>query len=296
MTQCHPAVIAAIVFVCIGLLLMVILLPLSFHRVAFDEAAIYYDAVTRELGTQPLEEGVHQLGPSATLLIFKTTQRTAEITGLGAVTADGIDVEIDAQVAYTVNVPEIRTVVDIFTDQKSHDQFLYALSAKVVRDTAITFGVSSFFLQREEFQSALQAAVERAFADFDVHATMQIVQVVNIELPKTVEDTLQDTTVAQQDVQNAYTERSQNVQSAEIKLNLTKQEADLTILSADRDVDRINQNSLQAVLAERNRILKRTYAFGNISAGLEQSGDFFVNSYLKSLVLQGNKGKTVIGI
>ena len=111
-----------------------------------------------------------------------------------------------------------------------------------------------------------------------------------------MEDALQNTTVSEQDVQNALTERSQAVQEAQSRLNLTRQESDLLLLNAQRDVDRINQDSLQAVLAERNRILQRTYAFSNISAGLGLGGNFFVESYLKALVTQTNRGKTIIGL
>jgi regulator of protease activity HflC (stomatin/prohibitin superfamily) len=292
----HPGVVAVIVTVVLGLLLMVILMPLSFHRVNFDEVAVSYDKVSRELGTKILREGLHDLGPSGSLIVLKTTQRTASAENLKALTNDGMLVNLDIQVSYTIKIDEVFAIIDEFTDQEGHDRFLDALCESVIRDTSVKFSARAFYLQREDFQTALLNDITTAFSTYNVHATPNIVQVVNIDLPNSVESALHNTTVSQQDVQNALTERAQDVQEAQIRLNLTKQQSDLLLLDADRQVAQINQQTEQAVLTQRNRILQRTYAFGNISVGLGMGGNFFVNTYLKALVTQMNTGKTIVGI
>jgi regulator of protease activity HflC (stomatin/prohibitin superfamily) len=280
----------------IGVLLTVVLVPLSLQTVNFDEVAVSYNKVTRNLGEDILEEGLHDVGPAGTLLKFKTTQREGKIDNLPALSADSIELELDVTVFYSIIRAQVFEILDKFGDQDAHDMFIGAFSAAVVRDVAATFTAKQFYLQRQDFQRSVQASLTAKFADADAHATVDSVQVLNIQLPSTVLSAMEASTVAEQDIQNAISERATKLQAANIALDLARSQAELIIIEANRDVAIIEQAALQAILVEREKMQSRSDAFSNISAGLGFGGDFFVESYLKYLVTQSNQGNTVVGV
>jgi regulator of protease activity HflC (stomatin/prohibitin superfamily) len=280
----------------VGALLVAILVPLSLHKLSFDEVAIEYNTVSRALGTEVLGEGLHDTGPSGSLLVFKTTQREGKMSRLRALSADSIELYLDVSVFYSIIRNDVRNVVDKFGNQAQHDQFVIFFSETVVRDTAATFTAKQFYLQRQSFQTQLQAALVLKFASASADARVDSVQVIDITLPKPVLAAMEASTLAEQDIQNAQSERGTQLQAANIKLTLAQSEATLVLTKVAKDVAIIQQNALQAVIVEREKMTARSNAFTNISAGLGLGGEFFVDSYLKYLVAQSNQGKTVIGV
>lgn len=281
---------------CVGVLLLVILLPLSLQRVQFDEVAIVYDTVSREMGDEILTEGLHDVGPSGELLIFKTTQRHVALQNMITLTSDSIEVELEVDVLWSVIPSDVRQILDKFGDQDGHLEYVRLVSETVIRDVAATFSAKDFFVRRQDFQTRIQAELQTRFQESAVHATVDSAQVSNIELPPSVKNALEASTIAEQDIQNALSERSTAIQAANIKLELARSEAELTIIGAEKDVRVIQETTKQQVLAERAKMQQRATAFSNISAGLNKGGDFFVNAYLKHLVARNNEGTTVVGI
>lgn len=284
------------VTVFIGILLLVILLPLSLHRVNFDEVAITYDKVSRDIGTETKREGLYNVGPSGSLLTWKRTQRSVNLDNVATLTADAITVTLDLQVLFTIQPQNLRHLIDDWYDQDGHEIFVNTLCASTIRDVASSFVARSFYLQRQEVQIAIQQELGNRFGNLSVWSDVQSVQVSDIRLPTNVQSALLATTTAQQDIQNAESERATHVQAAEIRRRLASQQADLTLINAQRDVSVINQAAEQQRLAETSKLVQRTDAFGNISQVLGRGGDFFVQSYLRYLVMRQNGANTVVGL
>ena len=281
-------------FVCF--LLTVVLVPLSFRKVSFDEVALKYDKVSRKLDRTPLREGLHNVGPSGQLIKFKTTQRKATANSISTLSSDSIEVLVNMDLFYSVIVDQVVDIFDNFGDQKGHDAFVLDFAIQIMREVAATFNTKQFSLQRESFQIALQLRLRTAFETSNVHATVDSAQVRNIALPPAITSAMQDSTVAQQDIENALSERETQVQAAQIALDLATSEAELLIIEAQRDVAVIEQETQQAIEVEKAKMQARSEAFSNISNALNLGGDFFVESYLKYLVAQSNKGNTIIGV
>lgn len=292
----HIAAIAAPVGV--GLLLMAILLPLSLHRIGFDEVGVSYDEVSRDLGSKLLREGLHDLGPSASILMLKTTQRSADYDNLRTLTQDGLEVDLDVSVLYSLKVTsnDVFAIIDDFGSQKNFDAFVGVMCAAAIRDTSQKYPARDFYLLRHDFQTALQRNIQVLFSELKLPVTLNFVQVTNIELPVSIEADLRATTVAQQDIQNANAERAARVQTATILGNLSEGQAILTMLNGSLKALQTEQETVQEVLKIRNRYLYRTYAFGNISLGLGGNGSSFVDNYLSQLVLQETRAKNIINL
>lgn len=280
----------------IGLLLLVILLPLSLKRIEFDEIGITYDTLSRELGTEAKREGLYNVGPSGSLLKWKRTQRSINLNDLPALTQDAIELTLDLQVLYTIQQAKLRRLVDDWYDQDAHEVFVKALCSATIRDVTSTFVARSFYLQRQDIQVAIQDELTSRFGNLTVWSDVQSVQVSDIRLPSQVAGALLSTTTAQQDIQNAESERATAVQAAQIRRTLASQQADLTLINAQRDVSVINQAAEQERIAETAKLVQRTDAFGNISQVLGRGGDFFVQSYLRYLVMRQNGANTVVGL
>lgn len=280
----------------VAVLLTVVLVPLSLKTVAFDEVAIKYNKVTRNLGTEVLKEGLHDIGPAGQLLKFKTTQREGVIRRLSALSADSITIRLDVAVFYSIIKDEVFQILEKFGDQDSHDEFITYFSMAVVRDVAATFTAKQFYLQRQSFQRAVQTELTSRFSNANAHAIVDSVQVLDITLPTPVLRQMEASTIAEQDIQNAISERDTQLQAANIQLDLARSEAELVLIAAARDVAVIEQGAQQSVLVEREKMAARSDAFSNISTGLGFGGDFFVESYLKYLVMQSNEGNTIVGV
>lgn len=295
----NPLVPVGIVTVVIGLLLMIILLPLSLRRVGFNEVAIRYDTVSRKVYPELLSAGLHDIGPSGSLIKFETAKREAKFDGFVALTNDGMEVTLSVSFNYRIvpdDVNKLLTIMSLFGDQDGHEEYINTLCASAIRDVAVQFTASTYYLERENFEEELQRYISQLFVTNNVYAVLDFVQVVNIDLPNSIENAILQTIEAQQDIENAMSERAENVQKATIRVQLARDNADITVLNALRDAGKIDQETEQAVIVERNRMQLRAYAFGNISTGLGRGGDFFVNSYLRNLVLQENGGKTIVGL
>lgn len=284
------------VTIAIGILLTVILVPLSLKRVDFDEVGIQYDTVSRYMATETIREGLYNVGPSGSILKWKRTQRSIVLGDVPALTKDAITVTMDLQVLFTIQPANLRKLIDDWYDQSGHENFVQSLCQATIRDVASTYVARSFFLQRQDIQIAIQDELRNRFSNLTVYADVESVQVSDITLPLSVRDSLLQTTTAQQDIQNAASERATNVQAAEIQRRLALQEADLTLINAQRDVAVINQAAEQARIAETSKLAQRTDAFGNISQTLGRGGDFFVQSYLRYLVMRQNGQNTVVGL
>ena len=283
------------VFSC-AVLLTVVLVPLSLRRVNYDEVAIRYDKISRTLGDTILREGLHDIGPSGELLVLKTTQRDAAYHAFDALTSDGLTVRLDVVVTYAIVVADIFYIFDEYGSQEDHDDYIRNVCAQRMTDVSVGFSASQYFLDRQSFQLTLQNSIHALFTQQNSHATLYFAQVVNVDLPSGIAAALLSTTVAIQDIANANGERPKDIQQAQISLNLAAANANLTVLGGTLEASKIDQQTLQTVLSIRSRLSLRSYTFSNISAALGKGGAFFVESYLKPLVVSEQGSRSIISL
>lgn len=292
-----PYCLATSIAIFLGCLLTVVLVPLSLHRISYDEVAVRYDLVSRTLGSEILREGLHDVGPSGSLLVLKTTQRDAEFKKFSVLTKDSLSVFVDIVVVYAIVVADIFAIFDEYGAQEEHDDYIANLCAQRITDVSVQFNASQYFLERQAYQMALQNSISELFTQQDSHVTLYFAQVVNIDLPSAATSALLATTVAIQDVQSASGERAKDVQAAQISYDLAASNANLTLLAGQLAASQIDQQAEQERQAIKSKLELRTYTFSNISSGLGNGGAFFVDSYLKPLVLSTHTGgKTLINL
>lgn len=267
-----------------GLLLTAILVPISLQYCDYLEICLSYDTVTRELGTEPIGAGIYNFGPSGTMLKWRRTQYPILLRDEKATTSDSVTVELDLHVLYQIEVQNLRVLVDNWETEDNHFGFLKTLCNAVLLDVVYEFRASDFFLQRAAIQNAIQSRLVDRFNTTSTMAVITSVEMRNVELPDTIKTALVATTEAQQSIENALAERDSNVLKAVNRQILSRQEAELKLINARRDVLVTNQEGESERRAETERLTLRTTAFKNISALWGRGGDFFVTSYLDQLV------------
>ncbi len=279
-----------------GVLLLVILLPLSLQRLGINELGIRYDKVTRDVGTKALREGLHDVGPSGTLLKFETSQRDASFTNFRALSSDGLAISLTVIITYSINPARVLDILNDFGAQTQHDQYIADVCSNAIYDTASLTSGNDFYTKRQKFQLDLENRTKTSFVDFNVHAFFAFAQVININLPSGIVNALTQTTIAQQDISNAASERGAATQQAQINLDLATSQANITILAAELRSAIIAQEAVQSVLSTRTRFERRTASFSDIVTSMGSGGDFFVTAYLKPLVLAKGGSRTVINV
>jgi regulator of protease activity HflC (stomatin/prohibitin superfamily) len=282
---------------CAVIIAIIVIVAMSFKRVETNTVAVAYNTVSRNLGDEVVEEGLKLVGPSMEMIVFETTQRQANEVDIPALSRDSIRVTLDVQVLFTVQKEHIFDILDKYYDEEGQTIFLRSYVTGITRVVASTFTAKQFFLRRTDFQRDLFSTITaRALRDNVTHVRIDSVQVLSIDLPASVLSAMEASTVAEQDITNAASERTTRIQAASIGLDRARSEAELVLIDAARDVAVIEQATAQAISVERELQATRADAFSNISTGLGFGGDFFVQSYLKYLVLQSNEGSNIIGL
>jgi hypothetical protein len=279
-----------------GLFLTVVLVPLSLRRVDFDEVAIEYDKISRDLGADVLREGLHDIGPSGELLVLKRTQRQGSLRNMTSLTADGLEVFLDIDVLYSIQPEHARQIIDFYYDQAGHDAFILSMTETVVLDVISDFTARSFFLQRQEVQEQMQTNLAQRFTNGSAFATVESVQLRNVDFTWAVQTALEYSTIIQQDIANAVAERATVENQADNRKKLAALESELLLLAADLKVSVRNLQANADRAALEASLYARANAFANVSQAFGNGGDFFVYNYLRHLVLRLNSGKTIVGL
>ena len=281
-----------------GLFLTVVLVPLAIKRVDFDEVAIRYkdNKVSREIGPDVLREGLHDIGPAGELLVLKRTQRQGFIPNMTTLTSDGLEVYLSVDVLYSIQPDRARSIIDLYYDQNGHDLFIMSMANTVVRDVISSFSARSFFLQRQEVQDQMQTLLEQRFTNGSAYATVEAVQLSNVDFSFAVSTALEFSTIIQQDIENAKAERDTLVNQATNRRALAQLESELTLLAADRNVKITNLRAGADQKSTAASLTARAEAFGNISLSFNNGAEFFVYEYLRNLLLRLNTGRTIVGL
>lgn len=291
------ACVASSVVLFIGLLLLVILLPLSLERVSFDEAAIVYDTAAKTLGTTVLREGLHDIGPAGELLIVKTTQQHVPFNDLRLMTGDGVMLSVDVDVFYSVTWQNIARLLSHHDSQDGHHAYLGRLLQTIILDVGSTFYSRDYVNSRQAVQIALLAEMNARFGRFITDATVDTVSLRNVDFNQDMANALNATTAAIADISRALSERSAAVQLAQTRLAVAQGQAAITLVKAEQTATVLVANAQQQVVGLRGLWRNRMTTFTNISNALGRGGDFFVDTYVKNFVLQSvasNVDKTLL--
>jgi len=302
-------------FCCIGVLLVVILIPLSIKDVNHEEYALRYEGLTKELDTTLVyEEGKYLFEPQTELFKYNKIVGTVAFRGdslLECLSKDGIIIYANVVFQYQLRKSELFDIFWEFGEESSLKQLFVSVAKDSVRNVIAKYEAIQFYGERSTIESEIGTQLTQDFITSGTHADITFLQLENYDFPDELSNAIFDKQRGEQDLDTANNEREGALTGAETALLLAEVEAEQrniqavaegqkVILEAEASVEVISSKAT----AEATVILiageaeatstqevweKRKVLFYTIKDTMGMTNDEFVNDYLYSMVLNNAK-------
>lgn len=243
---------------CVGLLLTVILVPLSMKRVDEGDVGLRYDNLPNKLYSEPLEPALHTLRPDTVVFTYPTRFETFDINDFTVMTSDGATVQVDVSVQYTVDTTKLVESITTYGKLKRVVNYIILHAKRALYETAVTIPAIEFTENRGavefNFSSAIGASMTvNESSSFTIIGQFQFRNFVyQADFQKAVNAKQQ----TKQRIQIVENEREAIITSAETELQKTIKAVEIQLNDAiarqDTLVAEANQNK-EAILERWNQ-------------------------------------------
>ena len=262
-------VISCVVFTV--LLVSSILIGLSFGVLQSTESGIDYNTITQSLDTSKVwTNGRHFIGLGHEFIIFPNNLQTISFPDEHCRTSDGLLVTLSVEFQYQLMGGD--TLFTLYADWGTeYDSGYRSLARDSIRTVAAKYTAFDFFERREAISAAMQVDLHTILTTSH-HATVELFQLQNINLPEAFQESIQATEIARQEIQRVTNVQEQEVINAQTKIIEAKASAEILGVQAKNEAaGYIAQKSAEAysigvkLEAEKNAYtaLKATLGFTN---------------------------------
>eukprot|EP00802_Teleaulax_amphioxeia_P007259 Tamp_07265.p1 GENE.Tamp_07265~~Tamp_07265.p1 ORF type:complete len:383 (-),score=109.13 Tamp_07265:1354-2502(-) len=239
-------------------LLMIILLPMSFHNVEYDEMAFYKRRSTGTISRDKVyEAGRYFIGPDGEFVKFPASLQTVDFKGLSVWTktqttaegggqgAAGTAVKLDVSFQYRLRPAELSSLYSAVA--LTFRPFIENLATTTIKNISTSYTANEWTENRKEIQKAMLTGIDTALEN--AHADCELVQLRKIEFPPTfIERMLAAAVQIQSNQAEESLQRSQLIRSetalkvkevendASVVANTAKAQAALKIVEAQQRV------------------------------------------------------------
>jgi len=269
----------------LGLLLVVILIPVSMRTVSHDEFCIRYERMNKKVHEAVYEEGKHLCSPGTEMFRYgRTIQKmTLEVLCLSS---NGIGVPIVVDVQYLIPKSQVFGIFDDFGEAVHLESYLRFVADDSVRDSVGKFTAKSFYESRALIQNTIEEDLMASVRKSNARVNVTTVVLSDYDFPTELDSAIHEKRSAQNDIEIAENERGGEIMEAETAWLTAKIKADRLAIEADAEVESIlaeadaKATSIVEVWANRNS------TYSNIKTTLSLNSSEFVKQYLSAVVLQ----------
>jgi hypothetical protein len=298
-------------FCCIGVLLTVILIPVSIKNVNHEEYALRYEGLTKELDTSLVyEEGKYLFEPQTELFKYNKIVGTVAFRGnslLECLSKDGIIIYANVVFQYQLRKSELFEIFWEFGEESSLKQLFTSVAKDSVRNVISRYEAIQFYGERSTIESAIGTQLTADFITSGTHADITFLQLENYEFPEELSNAIKEKQRGEQDLDTATNEREGALTQVETELLIAIVDAEKRNIQALTESEKIildAETQVEIILnkgqAEANVILingesiaistqelweKRFIYYETIRDNMGMTNEEFVNNYLYSLVL-----------
>merc|ERR1719187_2794337 len=97
----------------VGLLLTIILIPVSIKQVAHDEYGVRYDGLTKKVHDDVYDEGKHVCTPQTKMITYDRTIQKLTVDAI-CLSSNGIEMEIGVDIQYLIPKSQVLDIFDEF--------------------------------------------------------------------------------------------------------------------------------------------------------------------------------------
>jgi len=241
MSQTAAIVLGGLTGACI-LIVVIVLIACSFSKVEMTEVGLLYSHASRKIDRKQLyTAGRYYVGVGGEFITFPITQQEMHLPIFESRTEDGLLVSLDVSLNYKFD-KDFEKILKIFDNFGHHyDGFIARLAMNIIRDASARFTAYSYSMNR----SLVNLEMERDISDdmSELGFSLDSVQLLNIEFPKNFSNTLQNTRMLQQQVQQA----TMNLEAEKVSLDGELKKSNVTaagyITEAKSHATSIRQNA-----------------------------------------------------
>jgi regulator of protease activity HflC (stomatin/prohibitin superfamily) len=253
---------AYFILVCIGLFLLIVLLPLSFGYITYSEVGMMRDIYGTTNTQTILTRGRHYIHPGLQELVkFDATYQQVSFLesngqSLSVYANNGLQFSVDATFYYKIN-PE--TLSQTYTQYNlGYPSQVQNIAPSIIKNSAPTFTVLEYANNRVAVQNYIGEALAQVLAnEVYVTANPTFFTITNVFYPNTTLQANLDSALSIQ--QNALSQSQQTlqliVQQTSVDVEQILVQANITLAKAEADANVIVQNSLsqaQAIVLSAN--------------------------------------------
>lgn len=289
------------ILVGIPILLIIVLIPLSLHKLNYDEIGIEYNKLSKKIhGDNVLEEGRHLLSPTSKIFKYTRTLQTIDLTGINSLeclTNEGLRMELGVETQFQIVKENLSNILEEYGEQDNYIPYLESITKDAIRDVCANYSGEDFFFNRGTIDLALSTTLVQEFSDSNAYATNELVQLTSVVHPEEYDQVSRSREAVGQENDRLLRQREQRITEAETTLLSALVDAEIKIINANATRDSIIAEAEALYESEVNKWTARTDALAAIKAGIPGISNMeFINEYVKYYVLSGNNNLPIVQI
>jgi len=268
-----------------GLLLMVILLPVSVKDVAHNEYGIRYDDLTNNIHSKVYQEGKYMCTPQTTMFLYVSTiqKLTLDMTCL---TSNGIGVPVVVDIQFQIPKAEVFTIFSEFGEFGRLNGYLQLVGADSIRDSIGKYTAKDFYEFRAVIQDMIEADMIVAMEAANAHVTVTTVVLSNYDFPVELDVAIASKRSAQNDIAIAENERDGKLMEAQTAWLVAVTNAERVQIEAEAEVSSILAEANAKATSIVEVWANRESTYDEIKTSLNMTAADFIDNYLTAIVLQ----------
>jgi len=270
----------------IGLLLLVILLPVSVKKVSHDEYGIRYDGLIKKVHSKVYDEGKHIFTPQTEMFIFGRTIQKINVD-LTCLSSNGIEMEIGVDIQYQIPKSQVFPIFEEFGEFGNLKRYLHLVADDSIRDSIGKFTAKSFYESRAAIQSQIEEDMIESVKRAKARINVTTVVLSNYDFPEELNSAIASKRSAQNGIAVAESERDGELMEAQTAWLTAQINAEQMEIEAAGEVESILAEANAKATSVADVWSNRNSTYSNIKTTLGLNSTEFVDQYLVSIVLQG---------
>jgi len=270
----------------IGVLLTIILIPVSIKQVAHDEYGVRYDGLTKKVHDDVYDEGKHVCTPQTKMILYDRTIQKMTVDAI-CLSSNGIEMEIIVDIQYLIPKSQVLNIFDEFGQSNLLEEYFQLVADDSVRDSIGKFTAKSFYESRAAIQSQIEEDMIESVKRAKARINVTTVVLSNYDFPEELNSAIASKRSAQNGIAVAESERDGELMEAETAWLTAQINAEQMEIEAAGEVESILAEANAKATSVADVWSNRNSTYSNIKTTLALNSTEFVDQYLVSIVLQG---------
>jgi len=227
-----------------ALLVSIILISVSLHKIGSTEYGVEYDVWSKKLDDAAKTGGLHNGPPGFKFIRFPSTQISEDLEDT-CVSRDGLRVQFQISYQFLMLEEWILNVIVKYRDFGRWSKIVETAAYSAVQHSCSEFNITNFQNKRNLIQSRmlenvrikLEGSENGTFTEKGVYAQAVSLQLRNVYLPEEYKNAVAEKQSAEEDIALAQNQRNQEITKANTMLFTAEKEAEKIMNKAMNDVN-----------------------------------------------------------